>query len=175
MTDAYSKAAVGYERIREVLETNHVVQDLPGAQPCSAFKGKIEFEHVSFRLRARYAGAQGYQSHDRTRTGGRAGGPDRRRQDHYHQPDPALLRSDSGVVKIDGQDIRSYTQKSLRQQISFVLQETLLFHGPIWHNIAYGKPEAAATRSCARPRWPTPTSSSRRCRRATTRWSANAA
>ena len=48
----------------------------------------------------------------------------------------------SGVVKIDGQDVRRYRQKSLRQQISFVLQETLLFHGPIWNNIAYGKPEA---------------------------------
>jgi ATP-binding cassette, subfamily B, bacterial len=38
--------------------------------------------------------------------------------------------------------VRRYTQKSLRQQISFVLQETVLFHGPVWHNIAYGKPEA---------------------------------
>ena len=46
-------------------------------------------------------------------------------------------------MKIDGRDIRRFTQKSLRQQISFVLQETLLFHGPIWHNIAYGKPEAS--------------------------------
>jgi subfamily B ATP-binding cassette protein MsbA len=43
-------------------------------------------------------------------------------------------------VKIDGVDIRLFRQKSLRQQISFVLQETVLFHGPIWYNIAYGKP-----------------------------------
>jgi subfamily B ATP-binding cassette protein MsbA len=46
------------------------------------------------------------------------------------------------VVKIDGTDIRHFQQKSLRQQISFVLQETVLFHGTIWHNIAYGKPGA---------------------------------
>jgi subfamily B ATP-binding cassette protein MsbA len=38
--------------------------------------------------------------------------------------------------------VRSYTIKSLRQQISFVLQETLLFHAPVWQNIAYDKPEA---------------------------------
>jgi subfamily B ATP-binding cassette protein MsbA len=49
----------------------------------------------------------------------------------------------SGTVKIDGTDIRKYTQKSLRQQISFVLQETMLFHAPVWQNIAYGKPEAS--------------------------------
>jgi subfamily B ATP-binding cassette protein MsbA len=48
-----------------------------------------------------------------------------------------------GVVKIDGQDVRSYKQKSLRKQISFVLQETLLFRAPVWQNIAYGRPEAS--------------------------------
>jgi subfamily B ATP-binding cassette protein MsbA len=48
----------------------------------------------------------------------------------------------SGAVKIDGKDIRRYKQRSLRQQISFVLQETMLFHAPVWQNIAYGKPEA---------------------------------
>jgi subfamily B ATP-binding cassette protein MsbA len=48
----------------------------------------------------------------------------------------------SGTVSIDGTDIRRYTMKSVRDQISFVLQETLLFHAPIWQNIAYGRPEA---------------------------------
>ena len=48
-----------------------------------------------------------------------------------------------GAVKIDGQDIRRFQQKSIRQQMSFVLQETLLFHGTIWNNIAYGKPDAS--------------------------------
>jgi subfamily B ATP-binding cassette protein MsbA len=38
--------------------------------------------------------------------------------------------------------VRSFTVRSLRQQVSFVLQETLLFHAPVWQNIAYGKPEA---------------------------------
>jgi ATP-binding cassette subfamily B protein len=47
------------------------------------------------------------------------------------------------VVRIDGQDIRRFRQKSLREQISFVLQDNLLFHGTIWQNIAYGKPDAS--------------------------------
>ena len=47
-----------------------------------------------------------------------------------------------GAVKIDGADIRDYTLKSLRDQISFVLQDSLLFRGTIWENIAYGKPDA---------------------------------
>jgi ABC-type multidrug transport system fused ATPase/permease subunit len=45
-------------------------------------------------------------------------------------------------VSIDGTDIRRFTIRSLRDQISFVLQDTLLFHAPIWQNIAYGRPEA---------------------------------
>ena len=45
-------------------------------------------------------------------------------------------------MKIDGVDLREFEQKSVRDQISFVLQENILFHAPIWQNIAYGKPNA---------------------------------
>jgi ATP-binding cassette subfamily B protein len=48
-----------------------------------------------------------------------------------------------GEVKIDGRDVRNYKLKSLRRQMSFVLQETLLFRAPVWQNIAYGRPEAS--------------------------------
>ena len=51
----------------------------------------------------------------------------------------------AGAVKIDGVDVRGYQRKTVRQQISLVLQETLLFRAPIWQNIAYGKPEATHT------------------------------
>ena len=50
----------------------------------------------------------------------------------------------SGSVTIDGTDIRKYRLQSLRDQISFVLQDTLLFRATIWENIAYGKPNATS-------------------------------
>jgi subfamily B ATP-binding cassette protein MsbA len=53
---------------------------------------------------------------------------------------PRFYDPESGVIKIDGIDIKALKQKSLRNQMSFVLQETLLFHAPVWQNIAYGKP-----------------------------------
>jgi len=56
---------------------------------------------------------------------------------------PRFYDPTSGVIKIDDHDIKQYTQKSLREQMSFVLQDTVLFHGPVWHNIAYGKPGAS--------------------------------
>src|SRR6267378_4178251 len=48
MTDTISKTAVGYERIREVLETEREVRSLPGSRNAPDFKGEIEFSHVSF-------------------------------------------------------------------------------------------------------------------------------
>src|SRR5205807_2264019 len=48
MTDSYSKAAVGYERIQEILQTDNEVHDQRGAKAAKKLQGKIEFEHVSF-------------------------------------------------------------------------------------------------------------------------------
>ena len=56
---------------------------------------------------------------------------------------PRFYDPRSGQVRIDGKDVRQFTMKSLREQISFVLQDTLLFRAPIWENIAYGKPDAS--------------------------------
>ena len=49
---------------------------------------------------------------------------------------------DSGSVSVDGQDIRDLTRDSLRRAYTMVLQDTWLFHGTIFDNIAYGKPDA---------------------------------
>lgn len=53
-----------------------------------------------------------------------------------------LYDVNEGSIKIDGVDIRDITQNSLRSQVGVVLQETFLFSGTIYDNIAYAKPEA---------------------------------
>ena len=142
MTDTVSKAEVGFDRIREVLDTESGMRDLPGARRAGRFKGKIEFDKVSF----------GY-SHDQlilkdmsfviepgqvaAFVGPTGGGKTTLISLVARFYDPL-----SGEVRIDGTNIRNYTMQSLRQQISFVLQETLLFRAPVWQNIAYGRPEA---------------------------------
>jgi subfamily B ATP-binding cassette protein MsbA len=55
---------------------------------------------------------------------------------------PRFFDPIAGAVKIDGTDVREYTLKSLRDQISFVLQDSLLFGGTVWENICYGRPDA---------------------------------
>jgi subfamily B ATP-binding cassette protein MsbA len=56
---------------------------------------------------------------------------------------PRFYDPESGIVKIDGTDVRRLQQKSVRDQVSFVLQDTVLFHASVWRNIAYGKPGAS--------------------------------
>ena len=55
---------------------------------------------------------------------------------------PRFYDPNKGRVLLDGQDLRAITKKSLRHQISIVLQDTLLFSTTIRENIAYGRPEA---------------------------------
>ncbi len=55
---------------------------------------------------------------------------------------PRFYDSTSGVVTVDGYDVKKVKLSSLRQQISIVPQETILFNGTIGDNIAYGRPEA---------------------------------
>ena len=64
MTDSFSKAAAGYERIREVLDTDNQIKDLKGARRAPRFKGAIEFDHVKFRLPARHAHPEGREPGD---------------------------------------------------------------------------------------------------------------
>jgi subfamily B ATP-binding cassette protein MsbA len=142
MTDTVSNAAVGFERIREVLETESGVRDLPHARHAPRFKGKIEFDKVSFgynpdQLILKDVSFQLEPGQVAAFVGPTGGGKSTIINLVARFYDPV-----SGEVKIDGTNIRNYTMKSLRQQISFVLQETLLFHAPIWENIAYGRPEA---------------------------------
>jgi ATP-binding cassette, subfamily B, bacterial len=142
MTDAYSKAAVGYERIREVLETDHEVKDLPGARPAPRLSGTIEFQHVTFGYEPDAPVLKDVSFKIESGQVAALAGPTGAGKTSIISLIPRFYDPDSGVVRIDGQDIRWFQQKSLRPQISFVLQETLLFHAPIWSNIAYGKPEA---------------------------------
>jgi ATP-binding cassette subfamily B protein/subfamily B ATP-binding cassette protein MsbA len=58
---------------------------------------------------------------------------------------PAFYEATSGLITIDGQDIRNVRLESLREQISVVSQEAFLFNGTVRENILYGKLDATET------------------------------
>jgi len=142
MTDTFSKAAVGYERIKEILETDGQVVDLPNAKRAPRLKGLIEFKDVSFGYEDQHPVLSDLNLTVQPGQTVALVGPTGAGKTTIISLIPRFYDPTSGTITIDGRDVRSYTQKSLRQQISFVLQETVLFHGTVWHNIAYGKPEA---------------------------------
>jgi len=143
MTDAFSKASIGYERIREVLFTEDEVRDRLWSKPAPRFKGRIEFDNVSFSYSPESPILK--DIHFQIEPGHVTAlvGPTGAGKTTIVSLVPRFYDPTAGVVKIDGTDVKLFKQRSLRSQISFVLQETLLFHGSIWHNIAYGKPEAS--------------------------------
>ena len=143
MSDAYSKASVGYERIEEILQTDREVNDLPGARRAPRFKGRIEFQSVNFAYEAGHPVLHDVSFKIEPGQVAALVGPTGAGKSTIISMIPRFYDPVSGAVQIDGQDIRRFTQKSLLQQMSFVLQETLLFHGTIWYNIAYGKPGAS--------------------------------
>ena len=145
MTDTFSKAAVGYERIKEVLETDGQVRDLPNARPAPRLKGRIEFQDVTFGYEVRSPVLANLSLTIQPGQTAALVGPTGAGKTTIISLIPRFYDPSAGRITIDGRDVRAFTQKSLRQQISFVLQETVLFHAPVWHNIAYGKP--GATRS----------------------------
>jgi len=140
MTDTYSKAAVGYERIQEILQTDVEVRDLPRARKAPRFNGNIEFNNVSF------AYAEGPPVLKDVSFEMKAGqvsaivGPTGAGKTSIISLIPRFYDPEGGVITIDGTDVRQFQQRSLRQQMSFVLQETILFRAPVWQNIAYGRP-----------------------------------
>jgi ATP-binding cassette, subfamily B, bacterial len=143
MTDAWSRAVVGYERIREVLETNGDVRDMPGARRAPRFSGGIDFDHVYFNYLTGSPVLQNVSLHVEPGHVAALVGPTGAGKTTIISLIPRFYDPTSGVVRIDGIDVRRFRMQSLRQQMSFVLQETLLFHAPVWSNIAYGKPSAS--------------------------------
>jgi ATP-binding cassette subfamily B protein len=142
-TDTVSKATVGYERIQEVLDIESKVRDLPKAKKAPKFKGEIEFDHVSFSYEAGKDVLKDISFVIRPGQIAALVGPSGTGKSTVISLIPRFYDPTSGKVKIDGRDVREYKLKSLREQISFVLQDTLLFRTSIWENIAYGKPDAS--------------------------------
>jgi ATP-binding cassette subfamily B protein len=143
MSDAYSKASVAFERIRETLDARNDVSDEPRARRVPRVRGLIEFEHVTF----------GYDParpifrdlNLRIEPGQVAAlvGPTGAGKSSIISLIPRFYDPAEGAVKLDGLNVKRFQLKSLREQVSFVLQETVLFRAPVWQNIAYGKPGAS--------------------------------
>jgi ATP-binding cassette, subfamily B, bacterial len=140
--DSYSKADIGYERIKEVIEVEDEMRDAPDARNAPRLRGDIDFEDVNFCYNSDQPILSDINLHVKAGTTVAIVGPTGSGKTTLVNLIPRFYDVTNGVVKVDGFDVRKLKQRSLREQISLVLQDTVLFSGTIWENIAYGRPEA---------------------------------
>lgn len=140
--ESYPKGIAGFKRYLEILGAEPEIQDAPDAVEVHDLKGDIRYENVAF----------GYDQHRKvirninlTIAPGETVafvGPSGAGKTTLCNLLPRFYDVDAGRVTIDGIDVRTMTQASLRKQIGIVQQDVFLFGGTLRENIAYGKLEA---------------------------------
>ncbi len=138
-----AQAAVGLERVMAVLDTDERLPRSPHARALGQVEGSVEFRNVTFGYSPQRPVLK--EVSFTVRPGQRVGlvGPSGSGKSTLVGLIPRFYDPTSGVVAIDGHDVRDFTIRSLRRQVGFVLQDTQLFHAPLWQNIAYGRPDAS--------------------------------
>lgn len=141
--EVIGSAFVSIDQVFKILDADEQVEDAPDTIDAPRFLGSVSNENVSFR----------YQPDERlvlqnvslhARPGemialvGESGAGKRTLVALLQR----LYDPSEGAIRIDGHDVRRFTQASLRRQIAMVLQEAILFNDTVRNNIAYGRPSA---------------------------------
>ena len=133
------KGVVAAERMFEVLDIHPQIQDLPDAKELKTFEKAIEFKNVWFRYDEKWVLKDLSFTVKKGETVALVGGTGVGKSTIV-QLIPRLYDIQKGEIQVDGKPVTSYTQKSLREQISFVPQKPFLFFDTIAANISYGRP-----------------------------------
>ena len=144
MTNSVAQTSVATERIRAILETDEIITERPNARIPSALRGEIVFDHVAFHYEAGTPVLRdvSFQIEPGQFVG--VVGPTGSGKSTVVSLIPRFYDTTAGRVLIDGADVRDYQLQGLRERFGFVLQDTVLFRGTVFDNIAYGRPKATA-------------------------------
>ncbi len=136
-------ALADMEKMFRLLDEHREVEDAPDAQPLQLDRASVRFDKVSFsydpaRQILHEVSFEIPSGHTLAVVGASGAGKSTLSRLLFRFYDV-----DSGSISVDGQDIRSVTQSSLRAAIGIVPQDTVLFNDTIYYNIAYGRPDAS--------------------------------
>ena len=144
LMEMMQKGFSGFRRFLDVMETVPEIQDKPDAVELTNVKGHVCYKDVTFHYNDDETTVLSHVSIDIP-----AGksvalvGPSGAGKTTICSLLPRFYDVTGGQITVDGQDVRSFTLKSLRSQIGVVQQDVYLFSGTIRENIAYGKPDAS--------------------------------
>ncbi|MBP1588348.1 MAG: ABC transporter ATP-binding protein, partial [Clostridia bacterium] len=140
--EQYNTATTALERAYEILDTDNPIKDGPREIPPASVRGDVEFRNVTFA----YDDGRTVLNNINLRI--EAGktlalvGPTGIGKTTMVSLLSRFYDPTEGEILIDGENIKSYTLESLRNQISQVLQDVFLFHGTVTDNIAFGSVDA---------------------------------
>jgi len=138
--DALQSTMIGWERILGLLDTPVEVRDAPAAGELPVLRGEVSFEHVSFHYSDDPAPILSdidllIRPGETVALVGETGAGKTtlvKLLSRFHDPT-------AGCIRVDGVDLRSVTQASLRRQMGVVLQDPFLFNGSVMDNIRFGR------------------------------------
>ena len=141
-SELFANGFAGLNRFVEVMRTQPSVRDRENARDLEAVKGHIQVDNVSFAYDGDLAVLHNVSLDIAPGETVAIVGPSGGGKSTLCQLIPRFYDVSSGAIRIDGQDIRDVTQKSIHASIGIVQQEVFLFADTIFENIRYGRPDA---------------------------------
>ncbi len=138
----FQSAVAGAERIFELIDTKPEVVDAPDAVELPPVKGRVAFDHVNFAYKTDEPVLRDVSLEVEPGQTLALVGPTGAGKTSIVSLLTRFYDVDSGWITVDGNDIRSVTQASLRGQMGVVLQDTFLFSTTVMDNIRYGRLDA---------------------------------
>ena len=142
-SEVYMQGTAGFSRFLELMRTEPTIKDAPDAKELKDVKGAVEYRGVGFR----YSEDKPWVLRDidlKVAPGEKLAvvGPSGGGKTTLCQLLERFYDVSEGAVLVDGQDVRSVTQESLRRSIGIIQQDVFIFAGTIRDNIRYGRPDA---------------------------------
>ncbi len=134
---------IGLQMAFNLLDTEPEIRDMPGAVDIQRARGDVSFEGVCFSYKSRTGTLNEISFEAQAGQVIALVGPTGAGKTTLISLLPRFYNPTQGRIMLDGHDISTLSLKSLREQISIVLQEPLLFSGSIAGNIRYGRLEAS--------------------------------
>ena len=141
-TELFSNGTAGFERFLEIMRTAPELHDAPDALELTHVRGEIGVENVSFSYEDDPEVLHDVSLHVPAGKTVAIVGPSGGGKSTLCQLIPRFYDVTGGAITVDGHDVRSVTQESLRRSIGIVQQDVFLFADSILENIRYGKPGA---------------------------------
>ena len=141
-SEMYMQGMAGFSRFLEVMNTAPAVTDAPDAKELKNIRGEVELRDVSFSYRDDLPVLEHVSLHLEPGRTLALVGPSGGGKTTIASLLPRFYDVTGGALLIDGQDVRTVTQASLRRQIGVIQQDVFLFAGTIRENIRYGRPDA---------------------------------